>query len=628
MTDERLRVVIEFEGKDAERKAKQFSKTLGETGKKAEKSEKDFAKMGKQLIKVGVAFAGVTVAIKGAKKVWDFSEEGAKLLRLEQAGHQLAKTYGADMDRIVDHVKAASLGTVAEMDIIASANKALMLGVADTAEEMAQLMEVAAVRGRAMGLSTQQAFNDLVTGIGRASPLILDNLGIVTGGIKTYKEYAKSIGKSVDTMTDAEKKQALFNKAVKETQPLLEQMGGLVQDTAGEYETLGAYVKDSADEIKKAFAEDTGPIVAAINRHNALNKAVWSLGVTFKIGTGYVDEFGNVVATTKDELIEAAETTSVWHRGMAQAGRGVGRLSGVVGEFDDSLGGLDLATRIYTEGLTLETIALWENEAALRADKAGVDALRAALEALAPFLKMSAGGSAMWAEIPSYDRPGYTGTRWEGIPAGGFATWDEGIAAGGKFVGGQWVEDKQGGGPLGRGWTLVGDPGPQQELIYRGWVFDAKTTKKLLEGGLVPGTRRGGTTHKPYYDPPTYIEPQYPYSEASPPASEYTSSAALAHYWGTGGGASVPFIDSIAGVTGGAAATPQVVEAAVIASVAAATDIAGVQAKAMKDTVAAQRMDARRTEALLAKLVDINSQLLTADDARDIADESGNTSGF
>ena len=34
------------------------------------------------------------------------------------------------------------------------------------------------VRGRAMGLSTTQAFGDIVTGIGRMSPLILDNLGI------------------------------------------------------------------------------------------------------------------------------------------------------------------------------------------------------------------------------------------------------------------------------------------------------------------------------------------------------------------------------------------------------------------------------------------------------------------
>ena len=53
----------------------------------------------------------------------------------------------------------------------------------------------------------------------------------------------------------------------------------------------------------------------------------------------------------------------------------------------------------------------------------------------------------------------------------------------------------------------------------------------LAADKLGGGGRRGGNAHKPYYDPPTFIGSQYPYSEANPPASEYTSDAALGHYW-------------------------------------------------------------------------------------------------
>ena len=127
-----------------------------------------------------------------------------------------------------------------------------MLGVGESAEQLAQLMEVAAMRGRAMGLTTTQAFNDIVTGIGRMSPMILDNLGIVTGGEKTFEEYAASIGKAADALTDAEKKQALIGKAIESTAPLMEQEGGMTRDVAGNWEYAAAQVKNYIDNKKKA----------------------------------------------------------------------------------------------------------------------------------------------------------------------------------------------------------------------------------------------------------------------------------------------------------------------------------------------------------------------------------------
>ena len=41
MANERLRVIVEFEGKDAERKAKQFSKTITGVGKETKKTDKN-----------------------------------------------------------------------------------------------------------------------------------------------------------------------------------------------------------------------------------------------------------------------------------------------------------------------------------------------------------------------------------------------------------------------------------------------------------------------------------------------------------------------------------------------------------------------------------------------------------
>ena len=65
---------------------------------------------------------------------------------------------------ILDALTSASRGTISQYDLMLTANRAMLLGVADSADEFSKLMEIATVRGRTMGLSTTQAFGDIVTG--------------------------------------------------------------------------------------------------------------------------------------------------------------------------------------------------------------------------------------------------------------------------------------------------------------------------------------------------------------------------------------------------------------------------------------------------------------------------------
>ena len=75
-------------------------------------------------------------------------------------------------------------------------------------------MDIARTKAKNMGITTTQAYNDIVTGLGRGSAMILDNLGIVVNSTEANEEYAKSIGKTAAQLTDAEKKQALINNVV------------------------------------------------------------------------------------------------------------------------------------------------------------------------------------------------------------------------------------------------------------------------------------------------------------------------------------------------------------------------------------------------------------------------------
>jgi hypothetical protein len=261
--------------------------------------------------KVALSVGAVTSALAIMEQAWDMSKEGAELMRLADSGAEMARQFGGNMDTIVEKVKAASLGTVSEMDIIASSNKAMMLGLGADADQLANLMEVAAFRGRAMGISTTQAFDDIVRGVGRASPMILDNLGIVVNAKETYDAYAKEIGKSANELTKSEKTQALLNAVLKEGNTMLDKAGGLVEDNASQYERLTARTTDYKNELKQTLTEAVTPSLKAfLDYADAMDKASEATGLTDQRSRIYLGAMQLQVDKQKEQEESTKNTTT------------------------------------------------------------------------------------------------------------------------------------------------------------------------------------------------------------------------------------------------------------------------------------------------------------------------------
>lgn len=202
----RLKAIVTADTSDGERKIRGFVE------KQAGVIEKGFSGIG--------AAMGLAATAMAVQSVARYGVEAAKMATanaaVESSFRDLASTAGQSSDEILDALKNASDGAISEYDLMLSANRAMMLGVADTADEMAGLLDIARRRGQAMGLSTTQAFNDIVTGLGRGSALILDNLGIVIDLEQTYEQYAATLGKTASELTDIEKKQATVNRVMSE----------------------------------------------------------------------------------------------------------------------------------------------------------------------------------------------------------------------------------------------------------------------------------------------------------------------------------------------------------------------------------------------------------------------------
>ena len=169
------------------------------------------------------------------------------------AFENLSTSAGQVSEDILSALQDASAGTVAANKLMLAANRAMVLGVADNTEEFTVLMEIARDRARAMGLTIEQAFNDIVTGIGRGSPLILDNLGLVINQVEANEDYAFSLGKTAEELTEAEKKQALLNAVLEQGQKTIDKNTQAELTASETIQALKANFADVTAEIGESF---------------------------------------------------------------------------------------------------------------------------------------------------------------------------------------------------------------------------------------------------------------------------------------------------------------------------------------------------------------------------------------
>jgi len=165
-------------------------------------------------------YAGWTAVSAAIQKAWDMQEAYANFAQSMNAFKSMAASIGADATAEFQKLREASRGLIDDKSLVESANRALSLGI--PLEKLAGFIQVASAKARDMGTDTTAAFNDLVVALGRGSAPILDNLGIIVKTESANKAYAESIGKTVEQLTDAEKKQAFMNAALEAGQKALE----------------------------------------------------------------------------------------------------------------------------------------------------------------------------------------------------------------------------------------------------------------------------------------------------------------------------------------------------------------------------------------------------------------------
>lgn len=218
---------------------------------------------------------GIGAAIGIVKVGADMAVAGANADLLRQRFDGLAVAAGTTGEALISALRQASGGEINDLNLTLAANKANLLGVADSAEEFGVLMGIARDRAQQMGISTTQAFDNLTTGLGRGSALILDNLGIIVSVKEANEQYAASLGKTAAALTEAEQKQALINQVLAQGRASLAATGGAVDSNAGAFQRAGVAAQNFGNAFGAELAARIGPTVGVlVNINDAWGRMV------------------------------------------------------------------------------------------------------------------------------------------------------------------------------------------------------------------------------------------------------------------------------------------------------------------------------------------------------------------
>lgn len=240
--------------------ASQIDRAYGQLGTSSERAAGRMSRMG-DIARTAIGFAVGTVAvsaIKGlASGLGDLVTRAAPLRDMEVAFERLAGSYDINSGRMIEAMRSMAKGTIADSDLIAAANKALIgsgqeLGK-EFGEALPRLLEMARASAKATGEDVGFLFESLVLGIKRSSPMIIDNTGLQLKLGEAQEAYAKSLGITVAEMSAEQKQIALLTATLEAGAGMVEAMGDEQLTTAERMAQLRATTKNLKDEIGKAL---------------------------------------------------------------------------------------------------------------------------------------------------------------------------------------------------------------------------------------------------------------------------------------------------------------------------------------------------------------------------------------
>jgi hypothetical protein len=313
----------EDEFKRIEKIIKERKKAKLEAEKLAAAQKTAAATQRQAFISTGQAVIDFTKQV--ATAAFELGKLGAQFEGQQTGLNNLSASFGQSGSAIQKSIQAASKGTLSGLDAITAANQGLLLGVAKTPEEFAELTNSALVLGRTLGLKSTQAIEQFTSALGRQSLLILDNFGISAKQVNAEIERLAQadFGKARSELTEAQK-QATFMKAALN---IAGEAAARIGDEAGEAQASFDRVVAASEDLKIEIGQALSDLNQSFGVADKISKSIRNVIDDIKI---FRLQFGG---GNLEQQIEATEVSIARLREEIKITEDATKAGGVLGFF-------------------------------------------------------------------------------------------------------------------------------------------------------------------------------------------------------------------------------------------------------------------------------------------------------
>lgn len=206
--------------------------------------------------KIGAALGGAAVVGVGALAVGigKLAMDAAMLEPTRVTFDNLTASIGSTADSMLDKLRPATMGVVADSDLMRAANKLMAMGLADTEEQAAKLSEMAVKLGTAMGEDATASMENFALMLANQSIPRLDSFGISSGRVR------ERILELMEADEDLTREQAFLTATMEAGEAAMEKVGDVSGTTGVAMQQVRATFTNVKDQIGQAFI----PILAKL----------------------------------------------------------------------------------------------------------------------------------------------------------------------------------------------------------------------------------------------------------------------------------------------------------------------------------------------------------------------------
>lgn len=246
----------------AQRQTEKTNRALASSNTHAQGAARTFSKMAQSAGGYAVAYAFVAANLFAVQQSFEYLSRGDQLNRLEQMSKVMSGSLGTSIRQVASDMQELTGYAVSYEQALRTATQgATYKFQADQIEKMALVARRASI---ALGVDMNDALNRVMRGTSKLEIELLDELGVTVRLTQAYNDYAKSVGKTANDLTDFERQTAYLNAVVDQSTRRMGMLDDQIKGVATGWEKLGAASANASRQLSQSLASALEPVAKSL----------------------------------------------------------------------------------------------------------------------------------------------------------------------------------------------------------------------------------------------------------------------------------------------------------------------------------------------------------------------------